>query len=174
MFFILKKHSKRLDHSNIIVKYGIFYMGFKNKFFYWEIILINIRKIMTTAIAVSIPTGNVSIASLSCMLALFLSSALTKYNKPFYNDLLNNVEILSIFVGILSINLATFFIDGEVLNNDNLSVLFFVLMIVINIVFIIYWFYHFFKIYVLKLKRKLNFTKSTIKKFKFTSDGSTP
>jgi hypothetical protein len=54
VFFILLKNKKNLDSPDILIKYGMFFIGLKDEYFYWEIIIVNIRKVVATAIAVSL------------------------------------------------------------------------------------------------------------------------
>jgi hypothetical protein len=74
MFIILKRKQKSFSERNTVLSFGIFYIGLKDKFFFWEILLMNLRKIVTTGIAVSIPTNNVQLSTLSCMAILFVNS----------------------------------------------------------------------------------------------------
>jgi hypothetical protein len=52
IFIILYRNRKNLDEPDILIKYGIFFIGLKDKYYYWEIIVINIRKIISTGISV--------------------------------------------------------------------------------------------------------------------------
>ena len=37
IFLNLRKHKEDLDHHDIIIKYGLYYIGLKSENFYWEI-----------------------------------------------------------------------------------------------------------------------------------------
>jgi hypothetical protein len=50
---ILKRNTKNFDDPNFIIKYGVFIIGLKTKHFYWEIIIINFRRVITTVLIVS-------------------------------------------------------------------------------------------------------------------------
>jgi hypothetical protein len=54
VFIILKKNIKNIDSTDMVIKYGTFYIGLKNEAFYWEIIIINIRKVILSVIIVSL------------------------------------------------------------------------------------------------------------------------
>lgn len=46
IFIKLVRNRERLNDSYIIKAYGLFYMGLRDKAFYWEVILQNFRKIV--------------------------------------------------------------------------------------------------------------------------------
>jgi hypothetical protein len=56
IFYLLRKHRNDLNSASVLIKYGIFFIGLKDKYFFWEIIVINIRKILITVISVSMTT----------------------------------------------------------------------------------------------------------------------
>jgi hypothetical protein len=47
---ILKR--KNLDDKEVILKYGLFYIGFKDSSYYWEIIVNNLRKLVIILISI--------------------------------------------------------------------------------------------------------------------------
>lgn len=55
---LLAKNKKNFNDTACIIKYGLFYIGLKDDCFYWEVIIINIRKICCTAIAVVMQKSN--------------------------------------------------------------------------------------------------------------------
>jgi len=46
IFYILYKHRERLDEKDTLIKYGLFYVALTDKMFYWEIVVINLRKVI--------------------------------------------------------------------------------------------------------------------------------
>ena len=38
----------------MLIKYGLFYIGLTDKAFYWEIVVVNLRKVIFIALAVSL------------------------------------------------------------------------------------------------------------------------
>ena len=54
IFVILYKRKRNLDDKDNIIKYGLFYIGLTDQGFYWEIIVVNLRKIVIIAITVSL------------------------------------------------------------------------------------------------------------------------
>jgi hypothetical protein len=51
IYHIINKEKGRLDHPSNLKLYGIFYIGLNNDAFYWEIIVMNIRKISIIVVA---------------------------------------------------------------------------------------------------------------------------
>jgi len=54
VFLILRKYKQNLEEPEMIIKYGLFYIGLNTKGYYWEIIVVNIRKVLFIAITVSL------------------------------------------------------------------------------------------------------------------------
>jgi len=54
IFYLLYMHRHSLDDKDTIIKYGIFYIGLTDKMFYWEVIIVNIRKILFICIIISL------------------------------------------------------------------------------------------------------------------------
>ena len=50
IFGLLYKNRKNLDDKDTIVKYGLYYIGFKDETFYWQILVINFRRLLFTII----------------------------------------------------------------------------------------------------------------------------
>jgi len=46
IFVILKKSKKNLDNESIILKYGIYYRGFKDDYFFWDILVVNVKRML--------------------------------------------------------------------------------------------------------------------------------
>ena len=56
VFFILRKNRPFFNEKNTIVKYGFYYIGLNDGAYYWEVLVINARKIFLSAIAASLST----------------------------------------------------------------------------------------------------------------------
>jgi hypothetical protein len=54
VFIILKRNNKKLNKENMIIKYGTFYIGLKEKAYYWEVLIINVRKVLLSIIVVAL------------------------------------------------------------------------------------------------------------------------
>jgi hypothetical protein len=71
ILYLLWKNRDNLDSPDNLIKYGMFFIGLKDEYYYWEILIINIRKILATAISVSINQKNQFLASLLYTILLF-------------------------------------------------------------------------------------------------------
>ena len=78
IFVILLKNKKNLDNKDNIIKYGMFYVGLTDESFYWEIIVLNIRKVLFIVISVSMSPDNRIMQVLLCFTCLYLNHMLTK------------------------------------------------------------------------------------------------
>jgi hypothetical protein len=58
ILMILYRNKSRFNEPDMLIKYGMFYIGLKDKHYYWELIVINIRKIIATAISISLNKEN--------------------------------------------------------------------------------------------------------------------
>lgn len=47
----LKKNKHKLDDKSFLRQYGFFYIGLKTEYYYWEIIVVNLRKLIFTMLA---------------------------------------------------------------------------------------------------------------------------
>lgn len=52
IFCLLFKNRKKLDDKEVLMKYGFYYIGFKDEAFYWQILVIHIKRIVFTFIQV--------------------------------------------------------------------------------------------------------------------------
>ena len=55
---MLYKNRHNLDNKELIIKYGLFYVGLTDEGYYWEIIVINVRKVIFIAISISLSKYN--------------------------------------------------------------------------------------------------------------------
>lgn len=54
IFRLLSKNKDNLGDKDLIIKYGLFYIGLTDKGYYWEIIAVNTRKVLFIICAVSV------------------------------------------------------------------------------------------------------------------------
>ncbi len=47
----MKHNLNLLDDRDFLKKYGLFYVGLKDKYYYWEIIVVSLRKMVFTMLA---------------------------------------------------------------------------------------------------------------------------
>jgi len=88
IFLILCRKRKTLDDRNTIIKYGLFYIGLTDKMYFWEVIIINIRKILLVSIAVSLKRAQASLQPLTASLILYSNLFLLRYLEPYNSAML--------------------------------------------------------------------------------------
>eukprot|EP00347_Sterkiella_histriomuscorum_P012942 403366626 len=140
-FSLLLKNKDKLDTLVIREQYGFIYRGYKQSFYFWEIIIIY-RKILIIFIAIFIKTAGVIAQTLFVLIVLIIRRAL------------NNLESLSLIASMFTLYFGLFFLvdkpqswvdsnpdyaDGAVVLNSYVKKLFFALILLFNIGFFIYW-----------------------------------
>jgi hypothetical protein len=58
IFLLLIKNKSNLNSDDTLIKYGLFYVGFKDSTFYWQIIIINLKKVFFIIITISLQSSN--------------------------------------------------------------------------------------------------------------------
>ena len=54
IFLTLKSNKILLDQNDMLIKYGLFYIGLTDEGYYWEIVVINLRKVLFIVVTVSL------------------------------------------------------------------------------------------------------------------------
>ena len=63
----------------------------------------------------------------------------TKYVRPYQSEMLNNMEIAASFTSMMTLLFGLFFLDTSSAINENISLVTFIFLIMINITFLVYW-----------------------------------
>ena len=145
----LFKNRNKLYEAKVFKKMNFFYIGYRSKFFYWDILIL-LRK--SLSIFITLFAG--STLNFELMVLMLLMSLYFKYlvsNKPFLGANLNFLEILATSVGILGIFLALLI---NMLLVDSERIIFYVVILIFNGFFITIWSV-FFIFYLLITYRKL-------------------
>ncbi|CDW87963.1 UNKNOWN [Stylonychia lemnae] len=150
---ILIRNRGYLQKLHIREKYGFLYRGYKQEFYFWEIVIMY-RKI--AIIFVSVFIGSVGImAQALLMFTLIIWSLMinTKF-QPFSTRQLNDLESLSLATSLVTIYCGIFFIlnqpqswiDSDPENqiaalslNASLQSFFFSVILIANLLFFLYW-----------------------------------
>jgi hypothetical protein len=70
---------------------------------------------------------------------MYVYNQLLKKVKPYYSDMLNNMEIMSSNTTMFNLLLGTFYLEEQIANSQSLVLCVFILIVLINIGFILYW-----------------------------------
>jgi hypothetical protein len=101
----IKKNAGKLDDPQNLQIYGIFYIGLNDDTFYWEILVMNIRKFFIIITATFITSSNNSYKGYLGILAMLMQRHLSHYKQPFIDQRFNNIEIIS---SLASVNILKF------------------------------------------------------------------
>ena len=150
-FFILGclyRYRKRLNDITVYRKLNFFYVGYKQNYYYWDI-LIFLRKSLVITISIIVEDTLVKLFIAMIVIGVYFNYQVTK--NPFMNRELNFLEFLSNLFILLTIYLCTLLFRIT----DNLIQLYVLVVIfILNITFIIMWFFYYCK-YVRKFYQKI-------------------
>jgi hypothetical protein len=154
-FILLTRVKNKLDTLEVREKLGFLYRGYKNQFYYFEIVIMY-RKITLIFIAVFISAYGVIAQALIVFMVLIVFVIVSAKKKPFSTIALNDLEVLSLITSMLTVYCGLFFISDtpaywltaipemaeKALELSNGTKLFFFFVIVfVNLIFLAYWAY---------------------------------
>jgi len=133
--FSLVKNRAHLDQSDMKFRFGFFYIGYKEDYYFWEFVIMY-RKIFT--ICISMINESVIFAKGALVLLLnSISFSIQVSRMPFTDQNLNYLESLSIKVSIVTIFGGLFYIQQSF--GDFIQAIIFILIIMINLYFTLAW-----------------------------------
>ena len=129
------------EHEDLLrsfkVRLGFLTAGYNDNYFYWEIVLL-MRKTLLVLIIVFLSSVSSGVQSLSSVLILTIFFTVHWRLQPYYDEQLNRMETLSLFVIILTIYFGLYYQTGEgepAMQNDVVTWVVFVAVLVPSIVF---------------------------------------
>eukprot|EP00347_Sterkiella_histriomuscorum_P008394 403345262 len=135
----LNRNKKRLNDVNVIKQYGLYYIGFKDNTFYWQIGVINIRRIIYIAITVSLSKFQKQLYAIICVIVIYIYMQLVRSLKPYESEYLNQMDSFASLATSSTIIFGLFFLDKKNTQNQNVVMTLFSFIVVINCTFFIYW-----------------------------------
>ena len=112
----IKKFTKGKQHKDLMrsfkVRLGFLTAGYRDEVFYWEIVLL-FRKTLLVLIIVFLSSVSSGVQSLSAILILSIFFMIQNKLLPYYDDGLNRMETMSLFVIILTIYSGLYYQAGE-------------------------------------------------------------
>lgn len=131
-YLIIRRYT--LNDRQMAAKFGFFYFGYREKFFYWEF-LVMFKKIVITFIAVFLISNNL-LKAMWAILVLCFSVFLQIKINPFDSEELNTMELRSSIVslGTLFFGLLNYLVDS----NGTKIILFFIVAF-LNAFFLGFW-----------------------------------
>lgn len=167
-WFILARNKEDLDLLEVRERYGFLYNGYKKQFYFWESVNMY-RKITIIFISVFLKVAGIITQALVIFIVLIIFLILNLKLMPYTFQALNDMEMMSIITCMLTIYCGLFFLSDlpEVYQSDDSSVqeadngckyyfiivnlivrlnegskiFFFLIILLANISFAIYWAY---------------------------------
>ena len=140
IFRILYKNKARLNEKNMLIKYGLFYVGLNDRGYYWEVLVVNIRKILFVGVVVSLTRSSSQLQGMLCFSVLYSTHFMLKQIKPYNKAYLNFTDVFSSFAAIVTLLNGIFFMNDENANkNDSESLVIFIAVVLFNGAFLCYW-----------------------------------
>jgi hypothetical protein len=72
IFYVLYKQRGQLDNEELVITYGLFYVGLRDNAYYWEVIISNVRKVFFVSFNSLLFDTKASVKGLLAVLLLFI------------------------------------------------------------------------------------------------------
>jgi hypothetical protein len=146
----LVRTRRELSEINTKLRFGFLYNGFKKSKFYWEFLII-LRKILIIFIVVFIGNQSIPIQALTLALILLNFLVLQYLTNPYASVELNQMELRSIFVASVTIFCGLYYLTKDL--GEIAKVLFFLVMLLVNLYFLTYFASNLFRAIAVKLAK---------------------
>ena len=156
---ILYKSKPKLGQIQKKLKYGFLYKGFKIDQFYWEFFTL-FRKIGMISCSVFLRNVSIHLQALSVFLIILITLIVQIKVRPYTYTQLNSMDAWSMVVSAVTIYAGLYFMTGQL--QENLKLMFFIFMVIFNIIFAAYWTYYTFGFYIVKCLVKVNCCKKIL------------
>eukprot|EP00347_Sterkiella_histriomuscorum_P011011 403374086 len=150
---IMFRVKDQLDIQKIREQYGFLYRGYKNKFFFWEVVIMY-RKIIIIFIAVFVNQFGIIAQALVVLVVLIIFLIVNSNSHPYVTLVLNDLENLSLITSMTTIYCGIFFIvdkpqqwidknpeysKGSLNLSHELRQLIFAIILIANMFFFVLW-----------------------------------
>ena len=141
--FLLMKNIKKEDDNKVKQYFLILYQGLKPEVYYWEFVN-SLRKVLILLTLTVLISYNPFYKILVSVLILIISVRVQLRLEPYSDDKNNEIELLAIYTGSLTLFSGIIFSDDK---NDIgwVNLLLFIAVLVANITFIVKWVHLFFE-----------------------------
>ena len=116
VYIFIKMRSKRsqFDDTKNLKLYGLFYVGLSNDVYYWEIIVVNLRKLLIIAAGTFLNQDYSSFKALLTIIVLMSQNYYTRKLEPYIDPRNTDIDFHSSMASILILFGGMFFIDADV------------------------------------------------------------
>jgi hypothetical protein len=139
LLLIMKKNKKSLHLDTNRVIFGYLFNGYKLSRFFWEFVIMY-RKILLISISVFLSSEAVIIQALTVVIVLVPSLYLQYASRPYNSNELNHMETEALFTATITIYCGLYYLSDSI--SEELKVILFVVIVIGNAYFIIFWGYY--------------------------------
>ncbi|TNV74882.1 hypothetical protein FGO68_gene8180 [Halteria grandinella] len=139
IFWRLWLNRKRLNDKEIVLNYGLFYVGLDDHAYFWEIVVTNIRKVIFIICGTILSPVNSTIKVLIGIVIIYTQTQWRSNFKPYFDPRFNSVEFHSQFAAIFTFFVGLFFVQEELKSNNNTLLLLFLIVLGYNVFFLVVW-----------------------------------
>jgi hypothetical protein len=136
LLMYMTRNSRELSNITMKLRFGFLYNGYKLSTYYWEFVILY-RKILIIMIMVFLSSFSVDIRALAILIVLGISYLHQNIIEPYTHDILNELEKRGILVATLSVYCGLYFLSDDI--NDRAKLGLFVVIMVVNAYFLVYW-----------------------------------
>ncbi|TNV87899.1 hypothetical protein FGO68_gene396 [Halteria grandinella] len=139
IFMRLWHNRKRLNEKEVVLNFGLFFVGLDDHAYYWEVIVTNLRKIIFIICGTILSPVNDTVKVLIGVIIIYFQSQAWNNYRPYFDPRFNSVEFHSQFAAIITIMGGLFFVQDEVRNSNNTLLILFLVVLFYNIWFLVSW-----------------------------------
>ncbi|CDW88698.1 UNKNOWN [Stylonychia lemnae] len=139
ILYKLKGISDNLNSPENLQLYGIFYVGLNDNAYYWEIIVVNFKKLLFILVSTFVPQSSQIFKALIGIIPLIFQAQLTKKLKPYIDPRFNRLDFHATYASALTLYGGLFFINSDVQKNAHFLTVLFIVILLYNIYFFCFW-----------------------------------
>mmetsp|Transcript_20803 Transcript_20803/g.19837 ORF Transcript_20803/g.19837 Transcript_20803/m.19837 type:complete len:239 (-) Transcript_20803:241-957(-) len=141
LYIMLYRRKSKLTEKDTIKRYGIYYIGLTDERFYWQLAVINMKRVIYIIFQVTLLEYNSKLFVLTLFMIMYIYMISVKYYSPYYSVNLNRLDIFSTLTTSLTLIFAMFYLETseESRVSENILSAIFIILIILNCVYLIYW-----------------------------------
>ena len=151
VLILILKNRKDLEIGSIRKRFGFLLLGYKRSTFYWEFIILY-RKVLIVFVSVFMSSISTMIQALVACFILFTAFYLQSTFQPFEIAKLNRLEEISTLTAATTIYCGLLYLTDDL--DEYTKMILFIIMVLMNIIFVIAWIINFLESLAIKLHHK--------------------
>jgi hypothetical protein len=121
------------------MRYGLFFVGLNDNSYFWEILVVNGRKLIFIICSTLLSSSTPILKALIGMMTLFIQLQLIHHYTPYIDPRFNTIEHLAVYASIFTVFSGLFFLENEVYLNNDATFVLFLIVLCFNIYFLFMW-----------------------------------